>query len=210
MKSSDNSQYWIDRHQKHLGRLVSVGDIRRSEDENLSLYAMKKRTVLVVLKLLGLGDLVGRSVLDVGCGIGLISELFYVLGGRVTGIDASNEAIESARYRCPSGRFQVSSVVDFSLPERFELVFCADVLYHVIDDANWNLTLKNLVGHLALGGWLVLIDQLREEPYSPAPHVRFRSYDMYRQATAGLNVIEVEVPGHEKILVYRKPFWTSG
>ena len=39
----------------------------------------------------------GLSILDVGCGGGILSESLEALGGRVTGIDASDMSITVAR-----------------------------------------------------------------------------------------------------------------
>jgi len=42
---TDTIQSWIDRHERLSNKLASVGDIRRTEDENTTLYAWKKREV---------------------------------------------------------------------------------------------------------------------------------------------------------------------
>lgn len=78
------------------------------------------------------------SVLDVGCGGGILSEEFAKIGCRVTGIDPSAPSLEAARkhaamqglaidYRQASGEnipFDVDS---------FDVVVCCDVLEHVDD-----------------------------------------------------------------------------
>ncbi|MGB1560687.1 MAG: class I SAM-dependent methyltransferase [Sinimarinibacterium flocculans] len=179
MDAKDNIQYWIDRHGKHHNKLVAVGDIRRTEQENLSLYWAKKRGAAAMLRSLGLLDLSGRTVLDAGCGIGLMSELFSVLGAKVWGVDGSPVAIENARFRAPDGVFSTGSLVDFSLQQRFDLVYCADVLYHVVDDDNWRTAVMNLLGHVAPGGHLIIVEQLKATEERPGAHVRFRTRAMY-------------------------------
>ncbi len=78
------------------------------------------------------------SVLDVGCGGGILSEEFAKVGCRVTGLDPSVPSLETARkhaamegltidYRQGSGEdmpFEESS---------FDVVVCCDVLEHVND-----------------------------------------------------------------------------
>lgn len=189
----DNIQYWIERHSRHSNKLVSVGDIRRSEQENLSLYWAKKRSAVEILKSLGMLDLSGKAVLDAGCGIGLISELFSVLGAKVWGVDGSPEAIENAKFRAPDGTFSVGSIVDFSLQRSFDLVYCADVLYHIVDDNNWQRAVSNLLEHVAPGGHLVIVEQLKAVEERPASHVHFRTRAMYealfsRRSTQELGV----------------------
>jgi 2-polyprenyl-3-methyl-5-hydroxy-6-metoxy-1,4-benzoquinol methylase len=179
MNANDNLQYWIERHGKHQNKLVAVGDIRRSEQDNLSLYWAKKRGAVAMLRTLGLLDLSGKTVLDAGCGIGLMSELFSVLGAKVWGIDGSPVAIENAKYRAPDGAFSTGSIVDFSLQRRFDLVYCADVLYHVVDNDNWRAAVTNLFAHVAPGGHLVIVEQLKAAEESPGSHVRFRTRAMY-------------------------------
>jgi len=88
-----------------------------------------------------LGDLEGKTVLDVGCGDGLNSVMLAKLGARVTGIDISPQAVEVARRRA-----EVNGVSDrvsplagpieaIELPENsFDLVWADAVLHHVLDD----------------------------------------------------------------------------
>ena len=63
----------------------------------------------------GAGGVDGLRILDIGCGGGLLAEPMARLGGAVTGIDATAEAIEAARahaagagldidYRCCTPR----------------------------------------------------------------------------------------------------------
>ena len=199
----DNEQYWVDRHRNLRHRLAAVGDISSSEERNLELYALKKRRVAALLTEMGTLDLRGRSVLDAGCGIGMLAEIFYVLGAeRIGGLDASPEAIEEASHRCPEGRFEVASLLDFDLGERFDLVFCVDVLYHVVDDANWRLALGRLAAHVGDGGSLVLLDQHRDDRFSPAEHVQFRTLAMYAEALGELGMSPRTPVGHDTFMVF--------
>ena len=200
----DNETYWQQRHEEYQGDLAAVGDIRRSQRENLSLYAQKKRLLVSLFQLRR--DLCpsGMSVLDAGCGIGLMSEIFYIFGARVTGIDASPIAIDEAGCRCPNGVFEACSLMDFNLSERFDITFCADVLYHVVDDDNWNRAVVNLANHTKPGGHLVVLDQLKSEPYSPAPHVRFRTKPMYDQALEHVAFVDATPPNQMDFVVYRR------
>ena len=201
--SKDNEQYWVERHRDLRNRLAAVGDISSSEERNLELYALKKRHVAALLSDLGMLDLGGRSVLDAGCGIGMLAEVFYVLGAeRIAGLDASDVAVAEAGHRCPPGRFEVGSLLDFDLGERFDLVFCIDVLYHVVDDANWRLALERLVAHVGDGGSLILLDQHRDDRFSPASHVQFRTLEMYESALAELDMAPRTPPGHETFMVF--------
>jgi len=80
-----------------------------------------------------------HSVLDLGCGIGRISEYISdVTGAKVTGVDFARKAIESAQKRTLNKRDRVNFVVGNlnSLPhfsEQFDCVLAMDSLYFVND-----------------------------------------------------------------------------
>jgi 2-polyprenyl-3-methyl-5-hydroxy-6-metoxy-1,4-benzoquinol methylase len=200
----DNEGYWIERHKSLQGQLASVGNIGSTQADNMQRYARKKRRIVSLMRALGRDNLEGAHVLDAGCGIGMISEILYALGANVSGVDASEAAIEEAANRCPGGgKFVVGSLVNFSFARKFDAIFCLDVLYHVLDDENWQAVLNNFKKHLAPGGLLVLIDQVKEEPSRPAEHVRFRTEAMYNAALPGLTPCTPE--GHSQALVYQSP-----
>lgn len=83
-------------------------------------------------------DLMGKQVLDVGCGGGLLAEEFAQLGCQVTGIDPSEPSVAAARAHAQ----QQGLAIDYrrgvgeSLPfadASFDIVYCCDVLEHVAD-----------------------------------------------------------------------------
>ncbi len=82
--------------------------------------------------------LVGRKVLDVGCGGGILSEALRELGADVTGIDASENTIGVAKSHSKliksEVRFIQNTIEDFvaSNPdERFDVITCLEMLEHV-------------------------------------------------------------------------------
>ena len=203
MTGRDNEAYWIARHEEHRHRLAAVGDIARSEEENVALYARKKRRIADVLRELGGLDLQGKAVLDAGCGIGEIAELLHVLGAEVSGLDASPVALEEARRRVPEGDFREGSLVEFDFGREFDVVFAIDVLYHVVDDANWRTAVRRLLRHVGRGGLLIVLDQHKAEPEEPASHVRFRTQAMYDEVVADAGG-RPRMPAGGVFLVYRR------
>jgi 2-polyprenyl-3-methyl-5-hydroxy-6-metoxy-1,4-benzoquinol methylase len=204
---ADNEKYWIERHRKFAGTLESVGKIGTPEPENRRRYARKKRRIVDLLRTLGMPDLTGKTVLDAGCGVGLVSELLYALGATVSGVDASPVAIAEASDRAgaeqQSGRFIAESLTDFRFADRFDLVLCIDVLYHVIDDRNWHKAVRNLFRHTRRGGLLILLDQLAPKAHTPVSHVRFRTAAMYAEVLK--DAANVTPAGQSVFLVYRRP-----
>lgn len=85
-----------------------------------------------------LGDVTGKTVADIGCGGGLLSEEFARRGARVTGVDLSPTAIDAAKEHAGKSRLSidyrncaVKELVDKG--ETFDIVICAEMLEHVDD-----------------------------------------------------------------------------
>jgi SAM-dependent methyltransferase len=88
-----------------------------------------------------LGDLRGKTVLDVGCGEGEDALLLASLGATVTGVDVSPAAVELARQRAAlSGlsdrtSFICAPISGESLPAgAFDVIWIDNVLHHVLDE----------------------------------------------------------------------------
>jgi len=90
----------------------------------------------------GIVKLAGRSVLDVGCGGGILAEAMARLGASVTGIDLSEKPLRVAQlHLLESGLsvdYQLASAEDFSIRNegRFDAVTCMELLEHVPDPAS--------------------------------------------------------------------------
>jgi len=89
------------------------------------------------------GPLHGLRVLDIGCGGGILAEPMARLGGIVTGIDATGEAIEAARahaklskidveYRCLTAE-ALADEMDTERGPKFDLIYASEVIEHVTD-----------------------------------------------------------------------------
>jgi SAM-dependent methyltransferase len=74
----------------------------------------------------------GKSVLDVGCGVGHLSQALARKKCRVVGVDAREENIRVFRQRHPRLQAHVANVEsDLSSLGSFDIVLCCGLLYHV-------------------------------------------------------------------------------
>jgi 2-polyprenyl-6-hydroxyphenyl methylase/3-demethylubiquinone-9 3-methyltransferase len=84
----------------------------------------------------------GKSVLDVGCGGGILAEAMAARGARVTGIDLSEKSLRVAElHRLESGAavsYEHAMAEDFAArhPGEFDLVTCMELLEHVPEPAS--------------------------------------------------------------------------
>ncbi len=98
----------------------------------------------------GLRPLEGLSILDIGCGGGLVCEPLARLGARLTGIDPATKNIEAARRHAAGQDLSIeyrSARVEDLVAERatFDAVACLEVIEHVPDPGQFLKTCASLV-----------------------------------------------------------------
>jgi len=102
-------------------------------------------------------ELKGKSVLDVGCGGGILAEAMSKLGAKVKGIDLSDKALKVAMLHLLESRLDVNyeeiSAEALAAREagRYDALTCMEMLEHVPDPASTVRACAQLVkpgGHL--------------------------------------------------------------
>ena len=113
-------------------------------------------------------SLAGKTVLDVGCGGGILSESMAGLNANVTGIDLSDKALQVAKLHLLESGKQVDyrkiAVEDMAAehPGAFDIVTCLEMLEHVPDPDSVIAACAKLVKP---GGW-VFFSTINRNPKS--------------------------------------------
>jgi 2-polyprenyl-6-hydroxyphenyl methylase/3-demethylubiquinone-9 3-methyltransferase len=124
------SEAWWDPHGKfrplHMLNPVRLGFIRETAIAHFGLDPKERRA------------LTGLSVLDIGCGGGLVAEPLARLGATVTGIDAAEQNVAIARaHAAQSGipvDYRAASAEELAGEGRqFDLVLALEIVEHVAD-----------------------------------------------------------------------------
>ena len=95
----------------------------------------------------------GVSILDIGCGGGLLSEPMFRLGAKVTGIDASEKNIKIAKFHSKKQNLKINylctSPDKMIGKEKFDVILNMEIVEHV---DNLDLFLKKSSSHLKKNG----------------------------------------------------------
>ena len=117
-----------------------------------------------------LGNIKGKRLLDVGCGLGEASVYFAMLGADVTSSDLSQGMLDvTTRLALANGasvKQHIASAEDMQLPPeaKFDVIYSGNLLHHVDIEE----TISRIKPHLAEGGMFVTWDPLA---YNPAINV---------------------------------------
>ena len=113
-------------------------------------------------------NLAGKTVLDVGCGGGILSEAMAGYGAKVTGIDMGDAPLSVAElHLLESGREVTYRKVEVEAlaaeaPASFDVITCMEMLEHVPDPSSVIAACSKLVKP---GGW-VFFSTLNRNPKS--------------------------------------------
>jgi 2-polyprenyl-6-hydroxyphenyl methylase / 3-demethylubiquinone-9 3-methyltransferase len=115
-----------------------------------------------------LAHLAGKTVLDVGCGGGILSESMAGRGAIVTGIDLGDKALKVAKlHLLESGRkvsYRKTAVEDIAReePHHYDVITCMEMLEHVPNPAS---TVNACAQLVKPGGW-VFFSTINRNPKS--------------------------------------------
>jgi 2-polyprenyl-3-methyl-5-hydroxy-6-metoxy-1,4-benzoquinol methylase len=113
-----------------------------------------------------LGNIKGKKLLDVGCGLGEASVYFALLGADVTSSDLSQGMLDATTRLAQANGVNVKQHVASAekmqlLPDaKFDIIYAGNLLHHVDIEE----TITNIKPHLATGGVFVTWDPLAYNP----------------------------------------------
>lgn len=193
----DPHAYWEERHATHKGSLKAVSHRTLSEAQSRAQYQTKSKRVTRLIAR-HVEKTSGKTLLDAGCGIGTLSQVYVDAGFATTGVDFSAVAVDQARRNVPDAEFVLSPLSALELPQRFDVICVTDVLLHIVDDEEWRAALAALVRHLGPSGLLVILDCFEAGDTAWAKHCRPRPLEAYQSAFAELGCRIVE---HERFVL---------
>ena len=200
-------RYWNERIRRldrysSIGQQSLPGSINRHRKEGLF------RVLDSVLNARGM-DLRESLVLDAGCGTGVYSDYYASMGALVRGIDLSHEALRSGRRHGVPGAFCVAELsgVPF-FDDLFDIVHTFSVLYHIVDDAKWRESLRELTRVLRSGGLLLLRVEWVEHTIRISDHVKHRGKDEYLEVLVEEEGLELEETRPIRDVVRLEPLFT--
>ncbi len=91
------------------------------------------------------GDVKGKSILDIGCGGGLVCEPLARLGAQVTGVDADTQAIEIAQAHGEGLDITYINGAAEDLQQQFDIVLALEIIEHVANPALFVQQVSKLV-----------------------------------------------------------------
>lgn len=155
--------YWESRLRQSYS-LEGVGYRRLGRQFNAWMYRVRADVFARVAGGLGV-DWREARVLDIGSGTGFYVDQWHRLGvPKVTGVDITDKAVDELRRRFPGDTFVREDVGrDWSRDAQvtthdFDAVSAMDVLFHLVDDAEYARAFANIASRLRPGGWFLWSD----------------------------------------------------
>jgi SAM-dependent methyltransferase len=136
-----------------------------------------------------------RTIVDLGCGTGVLARALAVQGRRVIGVDPSAEMLGFAREQPGAERVEWvdGDASAIGTPDADLVVITGNVIQEILEDDGWNATLRAVHRALRTGGTFAFASR------NPAAREWERWDEMY-------GTVDVSVEGDYVCAVWRTPF----
>lgn len=154
--------YWQTRLSKKKG-LEGVGYAKLGKYFNHWAYKIRKNVFLNLLKKHAIVP-INKKILDIGSGTGFYIDIWEKLSASdVTGLDIAKVSVENLKNIFPDKKFYVIDIGDENyntqnVLEKYDVISCMDVLFHIVDDARFENAVKHISAHLNSGGYFIYSD----------------------------------------------------
>jgi glycosyltransferase involved in cell wall biosynthesis/ubiquinone/menaquinone biosynthesis C-methylase UbiE len=172
--------YWEHRLSNRLD-ITTVGQLGLGI-YNYWLYKARFRAMHRALRKLNI-NVSGKSLIDVGVGSGAWIP-FWEKGGlsKIVGLDLTTASISVLQKKYPQIEFfqrDICHELSFSQEENFDIVTVFDVLFHIVDDKDFQQAISNLSRLVKKRGLVLISDSFGNTPYGPFSHEYHRTYEHY-------------------------------
>ena len=141
----------------------------------------------------------GKTVLEVGCGVGRWSTRLATAGAKVVGIDLSREMTKRAKARTAKQNLKADFVVSSAnglpfISNSFDCIVSVTVLQHITEEDVFRLAVSEIARTVKVGGGVVLLEYIggRKDNYSSIfPTVTHRYNEVFGDSK-GLSLVEVQ------------------
>ncbi len=178
--------------------LEDVDPVTFAEDERLPYWAeLWPSSVALAQFIARAGDLAGRQVLELGCGLALVGVVAALHGAHVLCTDYEADALAFARYNarrnaCSKMRFRLVDWRQPALRRRYDVILASDVIYEA---RNFDPLVSLLQRYLARGGRALFAEPGRTNAVPFFALLRQRGF-VYRTET-----VPVEWDGNHQIRI---------
>jgi 2-polyprenyl-3-methyl-5-hydroxy-6-metoxy-1,4-benzoquinol methylase len=189
----DAEKYWAERYSTI--DITKSGHIDLPADYNKWLYERKKEVFFQGLKAAHFNP-VGASVLEIATGTGVYVEAWQKRKvSRLVGIDISAAAVAELQRRFPKYEFYKRDLAKPGLVDvvgnGFDVVTAIDMLYHIVQDSDFPIALRNIAETVKPGGLFAIHDLFLHTAEYDAGYIKLRTLDTYRAAldAAGFDIV---------------------
>lgn len=213
--SQGSHQLWENPH-------ISKGMLKAHLDENLDSATRNlqsvKTSVHWITETLPPCDY--PTLLDLGCGPGIYTELFYEKGYQVSGLDISKNSIQYARNSAKQKDYQITytcnNYIHVKLDKKYHLITLIYCDFGVLSSTDRTLLLKKIYDALLPGGAFVFdvftslkyidMQEYKDWEYSDEgfwydkPHINIHAFFRYDEQNTYLN--QHVIIGEEELCTY--------